>query len=1718
MPDPEKIDWLSLVPNDPVPSDPRYGGAVQALDQAKFRFQLKSNADNQKLRAQDQGFWETLGIKAANLVPNVLTGIGEMVGYGGALFSEIGDDRDYSNALTEAMKSLKDPFGEVYRENPEEVWDPGDSAWWIDNLGGLAESAIEFAVPGGLLGKAFKGAALMAAGRLGRTGLQMAKGAAMTGTASTLAYMEGAMSGYQIYETAYNEQYYRGIVDGLPPSEAHKRAAKLASDAASTTVQMNTMMNTVLNLTALAPLFRGSADETLDFMRTVKKLPGETKDQFKARTLQLAEQRGLFKNRQGITSYLSESFQEGIEEVNTQYAEAEGRRVGEGKGRSISDALTDFGQYLKDVTNEEGALNFALGALGGVAQTAILDNIPLHRIEAPGTTGEDGKIKKTWVSSRNLRADGTRKYFERVQDAIADDFEVFDQNMKKLEKLAGKSDAASMEEAERIKMSMFDALTLNAVQMGAGQSWIETFEKIAEVSNDPGEEMQQLQAQLEQYDQAASELDPQTDKEALSNIQKEKVALMAKMADAQSEAVKKGLAANAQDNSYKDRARSAVEDIKAYQASYDRIYSRYNSEEEVQAGVPEFLFLQEANIYRQKKFLREGRTAVDQAKVENERQMALAGTTEDAFHRASAPYSDEVKAAQSTQARIQADLNRWNNAIAKKDEKTIDSLLRKYHMMGHAPSDVPAVMQKRMNMLYDAASKRMEKAMEKLGESIGFEEWKKEGKTLQDYVNFLGETWGTSAAILKQQQNLDELEQAIIEGERNLKELSDDSDGVKKLMRKIEPEIAKRNKAVIDRMRTEAEDQLKAQQAKDAHENLTKQHLEYERAQLADRILKLEDELESARESVRDLTEKVSQQKVGKSILAGLPLTKLWNLERALNSAESRAKSLETQLRKIRGEKEKLDEAIRTGVPPERSEGPVLGEPTAVTESPAVQPDPATETPVTQTPVDGTPPPEVQPAPVQSDDAKKLASAVAKYQGMLLTIPAPLQKAVTDLEQQAKAGADRIGAMGVYHMPGVKEAFPDFNEFQAQAGILQRTLTAMYEMVDLLPKVPADQQGTDQLVEEQEVQQPEPEEAPKRKRGRPKGSRNKPKPAPTPGAPAPVITEHVTTNPPEELYGVNTLGTYHQEKKTENGGDKIQNSTFETEDWTSEQGTYRITGVVGNQNVSLDVVTDRGLMPGAKVTLELDREFTGEVREPGAPNKRRTVGPADFFDEDGKVTNVGNVPIKILNEAGEIVGYVPTSDWMTDSYPGSVGREGLRNHVLHKYIPNGDGTMQIVDVFEREYSKLIAVRKAIVQMGKAETVIIEKGPGTPILNTVKKEGFGGRPIYTVELGKAVDLENPGNSLFPDYKNLQLGIVQSGVVQKGNRKSDPEDGMANDNLDMLENAPVIIMPAANGQKFAAPLYMPQLSDTVSLNTMKHVIELYLRAGDPAVDKEIRQLEKLTGHYVGTPQGLRDFIETQYTYTSSFTEANLAYNPNAPERFLFNITEPKAGRAAIMIGWENSGKPAIFANLEGGKLSGEFSAAFDQGISGRYKAVNFAKVDKPGINDSRKFTHAHWNGTEWKSHEYDGYNQFILALARTKARGNTKIGDTYIYAANPLIRYNSTALSQPLTIETDVALVPDPGQPGEERVEEEDEIESAVEDPSDLTGRILRGAKKSSYTPGATMQPLSLAMLRELATFTPPGNRNDRTPEDVYKELTSAGISYLAEGHNPFRKCQ
>ena len=48
-------------------------------------------------------------------------------------------------------------------------------------------------------------------------------------------------------------------------------------------------------------------------------------------------------------------------------------------------------------------------------------------------------------------------------------------------------------------------------------------------------------------------------------------------------------------------------------------------------------------------------------------------------------------------------------------------------------------------------------------------------------------------------------------------------------------------------------------------------------------------------------------------------------------------------------------------------------------------------------------------------------------------------------------------------------------------------------------------------------------------------------------------------------------------------------------------------------------------------------------------------------------------------------------------------------------------------------------------------------------------------------------------------------------------------------------------------------------------------------------------------------------------------------------------------------------------------------------------------------------------------------------------------------------------------------------------------------------------------------VDLDLLRNLARFTPVENRNGKTPEQVFRELTTMGITRVPPGFNPFREC-
>ena len=201
----EKLPDLSSLSSTP---EEGLSGIRQNYAYDDYNFQPKLNADNDKLRAQAQTGWQQAGRFFGNLLPNIGASMLENVGYLGSLASEWGDDRDYSNWLTDLGHSIRNPFGDIYRENPNNTWDVSDPAWWYNNSEGLVESATGFAIEGAGIAKLFSGAAKLL--RFGSTAKNLVRGTealAHLSTSAALAYTEAAQFGATTFQTTYQNQY-----------------------------------------------------------------------------------------------------------------------------------------------------------------------------------------------------------------------------------------------------------------------------------------------------------------------------------------------------------------------------------------------------------------------------------------------------------------------------------------------------------------------------------------------------------------------------------------------------------------------------------------------------------------------------------------------------------------------------------------------------------------------------------------------------------------------------------------------------------------------------------------------------------------------------------------------------------------------------------------------------------------------------------------------------------------------------------------------------------------------------------------------------------------------------------------------------------------------------------------------------------------------------------------------------------------------------------------------------------------------------------------------------------------------------------------------------------------------------------------------------------------------------------------------------------------------
>lgn len=703
-----------------------------------FRFQPKTNANNYLLRAQDQGFWESMGKTIGNVAANIPLDIVQGVGYLGTML-EFGDDRDYTNALVQGIDKIKSPLGEVYQEHPEKYFDMTDSAWWMNNLGGLVESAASFAVEGAGIAKLFgtiaKGAAWSA--RAGKLASKAAQGL----SAATLTYMEGAMSGANVFETAYNNNYMKMIGQGIDASEADQQAKHVASQAAAATVQLHTAMNLALNVTGLTPMFRDPDQAIVRWWRkNGAALPGESSEQWMARIGQAVPEGMPLKKLLGLgmegPSRLGlEAFQEGLEEVNTQYAEHVGKAIGEGKEKKdVTGRLADADRYFSEVLNQEGALNMALGAIGGIAQTTIMDHIPVHKVIKYGSDGkplmtEQGQPQTERISSHTMNERMNRQYFDNIKDALSKDMQWLGAKNKEMEEALKNKDLATL---ARTRADLLSVHNLRAVSMGMGDMWKQQYQDIASLDN--------TKSLAEDLNPAIQELDKQIeedrgtgDTEAMNQKTAKRYELLKQQTQLQdvTEAIQKGYAQDKSDNSYKERAMQAVQNLDYLTKLYEDMHDKYTGTEEMEAaGLAEHMFYRQANLYLHKQQL--DMMDQDLMKLRGRIDEMTLSTGDNILVKQAQEFLTDKEVWDTTVKKLNNDIQRINEAIRTKNDKVFLQILDKYKIPAtkDAAGKLIETLERRKKELQD----RADYTNKELNDTIAVWKETNPGKEVKDVI------------------------------------------------------------------------------------------------------------------------------------------------------------------------------------------------------------------------------------------------------------------------------------------------------------------------------------------------------------------------------------------------------------------------------------------------------------------------------------------------------------------------------------------------------------------------------------------------------------------------------------------------------------------------------------------------------------------------------------------------------------------------------------------------------------------------------------------------------------------------------------------------------------------------------------------------------------------------------------------------------------------------
>lgn len=1694
--------------------------------------QVYSDRNIDQMRASEQGFWESTGKRVGNFIPNVAAGLIENAGYLGALVTEWGDDRDYSNALTELAKGIKNPLGDVYRENPNATWDIKDPAWWGDNFFQLLESVTEFGITGAGAGALFGNIAKLAA--VGARSAKVANAIGQGLTAATLAYTEGAMSGAQVYQRSFETQMGKFMSEGMDYMEAREQANAIASNAAATTVQLNTALATALNLTSVAPMFRRNND-ILTAVRAGSRQSGGIAE-WGNRLRQAASAEGTALHsilNPGIRHELghlgTEMLQEGTEEVVNQFAENTGYAQGEsGKQLGFWEQFGEVGHFLDRTMDSQGALNFVLGAIGGAGNTVVMNNAPIHRIPVTGADNrvqyDDGKPVMQWVSAKTRDATGARRYFDNIVQAVQADVDTYNQKTKDL---AAAIQSGNTMEAERLKYQIFDAQNYWTIMNGMGEAWQNELRDIAALDNKTTV-AEQLTPQMQELMAQRTELanDPNADPGEINllDLQIQQINDQIAQKGTQTAASERGFSNGTGDNDYVARAKEMSEEIGYLNKLWENYQAKYTAPEEVAVGYGDFLFQREADLYRRRKILDKSKANINNLESQFSQKYGEGSVAPDMLFLSQFTQFQGLAKAKSELDKQTDELSHAVNNLhvpteAVKADKIIEKMGGSNQTLDKkAAADAILTASKQQSLELFRRMKALEESVLSMPNFVEYREKAASGKPFEEQLD---------GYIKRQTQQMVELneisaakamyEQFNTESEVAAKDFDyyRTDKGRKQYLKEATTEQERRATAVYQQAYDEslsteraAADDAAAEQVVEEMLRKTKKGRERVLQTLQLQEARIHRQIAAVK---RDLADKMMKrswfQKVKDELSGKDPYLTEKNQLSVLQA------QLQTKMAQINQLQRMIDQASAPVAPPPP--------PTSPTPAPAPSPTPteAAQSQANLVEPDQEFTPFFDPnlgEPDVEEDTSEMAEVVVAPALDAIDAEEAVIKFLTSIKTDARKGImDKInnasnGVIMGFDQDVVGDLFapevangtltPD----QAAQGVeLTRNLADyMRKLFDSASEEDTAATETEQgvqaepdiVTEEQELEEitdslPEdtqPDEIPD-------------------SEPTNQIEESEVTHSEDLSHvGIKQLGS-----------NSIANKGLDYREVRLEGGDYAMINASEQvrEGYPTSLLLPQALKPSQVLRFEVDTNFDGTVsvddqysgRSEGATQTAATF--SDYLDTTGNIRDIENVPIKIINQStNEVLGYVHRMNWITAKYPGA---NNYRNIVDTIY--DSDGTA--IDNLQIQKQLLSNIRKIIVENYNAGKVTFGSvnftGPGQ-IVDT-----------KTLKNKQISYVSGNTSNRFPD-QSLEVAIVTGNRVEVGrNKLTSKTVRVSNPNW---TNVPGLLLPAYDGSYIFEPIRMRNLNDTDANSVVRAVELFYLNRAGKAPAAEIDKILNTTGFDVSTAPGLRQFVNQYFTYTEAFSQSKTVMNlalmrkaGTARPYFMFDIRDD----GDIKVGWAFGGSKPIWGRLRGDSLDPGFVEALLQGLRERPKNVVHPNPGKglTGINTPGNFSEVYFTKAgKWTSKSHADYNTYIKDKSTTTAVGTNQINGKYVYTINPTVQFSIEDIQEsPAENEVDnnkvkptEVVIPPTAQEEITDAERQDAI-NIFSDMWELPSPVNNVGVSEEAT------PLSLSELESLYTFTSPEQRNGKSPAQVYEELTRAGIGQLAAGYNPFIKC-